>query len=218
MRPTSDAPVAVGQLLAERYRVDRVLGHGGMGVVVAAIDILSGETVAVKVMQPKAGADVNMADMVARFAREAAAARRLTSEHAARILDAGTLETGAPFLVMELLEGCDLWSHLKKVGPLPVGTAVDVIIQACDAVAEAHSFGIVHRDLKPANLFLSMRKDGTAFVKVLDFGISKALPTDDTMTSTELRITGTLTVLGSPHYMAPEQMVSSKTVDERADI
>ena len=204
-------------MLADRYRVERVLGTGGMGMVVAALDAKSGETVAVKIMMPRS-AEANVANLVARFAREAAAASRLRSDHVARVTDTGTLPSGAPFLVMEYLRGCDLGSHLKRRGRLPVAMAIDVVLQACDAIAEAHTFGIIHRDLKPANLFLTMRPDGSALVKVLDFGISKSAPSEDTLSSTELVLTGTLTVVGSPHYMAPEQMLSARNVDERADL
>jgi serine/threonine-protein kinase len=149
---------------------------------------------------------------VERFSREARAAVRLRSDHVARVLDVGTLETGSPFMVMEYLEGEDLGSVIEKHGPMSVPGAVDCVLQACDAVAEAHALGIVHRDLKPRNLFLTTRNDGRALVKVLDFGISKAKGAGD------LSLTRTTEVIGSPNYMSPEQLKSSKSADERSDI
>ena len=187
------------------YELRERIGEGGFGAVHRAYQAVVDREVAVKVILPRESGNVSVADRVARFAREAAAARRLRSEHVARVLDAGTLPTGAPFLVMEFLEGCDLWTHMKKVGPMPVGTAVDVVIQVCDAIAEAHALGIIHRDLKPANMFLSMRADGSAFVKVLDFGISKAALTGSIFKNA-VPLVKTVNLMGTPLYMSPEQV------------
>jgi serine/threonine-protein kinase len=202
-------PVAIGQVLASKYRVDRILGAGGMGVVVAATHLQLDQKVALKFMLPQGLAHPAF---VERFSREARAAVRLRSDHVARVLDVGTLETGSPFMVMEYLEGEDLGAIIEKQGPMSVPAAVDCVLQACDAVAEAHALGIVHRDLKPRNLFLTTRNDGRALVKVLDFGISKAKGAGD------LSLTRTTEVIGSPNYMSPEQLKSSKSADERSDI
>src|SRR5580693_7216018 len=152
-----------------------------------------------------------MPEYVARFEREARTAVKIKSEHVARVIDVGQLESGSPYMVMEYLEGEDLQGWLEKQGRLPIERAVDFLLQACEAIAEAHAMGIVHRDLKPANLFCIRRPDGTLSIKVLDFGISKAAGASMGMTSTQA-------VMGSPLYMSPEQMGSSKGVDARSDI
>jgi eukaryotic-like serine/threonine-protein kinase len=210
----SAAGVSEGTILAGKYRVDRVLGVGGMGVVVAARHLDLDHKVAIKFLLPALLEDH---ESVARFAREARAAVRITSEHVARVLDVGTLDSGAPYMVMEYLEGTDLSGWLRSRGPLPVDQAVDFLLQACVAVADAHSMGIVHRDLKPANLFCVRRNDGQFVVKVLDFGISKVTggthPSDSGMS-----VTRTSAVMGSPLYMSPEQVQSSKDVDSRTDL
>jgi serine/threonine-protein kinase len=202
------APVAVGDVVARKYRIDRVLGQGGMGIVVAATDTQLDRRVAIKFLLPDA---LKNADIVARFGREARAAAKIHSEHVARIIDVGELETGAPFMVMEYLEGGDLADRIRAQPAVPVADAARYLLQACEALAEAHAAGIVHRDLKPANLFLAKRPDHTVSVKVLDFGISKAPVASGGITSTQA-------VMGSPHYMSPEQLVSSKHVDPRSDV
>ena len=202
------APVAIGELLAEKYRVDRVVGVGGMGTVVAATHLELEQPVAIKFMRPE-----SLEDRVAveRFLREARASVRLRSEHVARVMDVGRMENGAPYLVMELLDGCDLQSHLQTQGPVTVDVASDFILQACEAIAEAHALGIIHRDLKSANLFLTRGMGGAPLIKVLDFGISKVIPVTE-------QLTATANVLGSPAYMSPEQIRSARTVDGRSDI
>jgi serine/threonine-protein kinase len=203
-------PVAPGDLVAGKYRVDRVLGAGGMGVVVAATHEQLDQRVALKFLL--AAVAVN-ADIVHRFLREARAAVKIQSEHVARVLDVGTLETGVPYMVMEFLDGEDLSQVVEARGSLPVQEAVGYVLEAIEAVAEAHSLGIVHRDLKPANLFLARRPTGKPIVKVLDFGISKV--------SSNVRndvVTKTSSLMGSPGYMSPEQMVDAKSVDVRADV
>ncbi len=202
-------PIAPGQVLDGKFRVDQVLGVGGMGVVVAATHLQLGTRVALKFMLPEG---LQRAGFVERFTREARAAVRLKSDHVARVLDVGTLSTGSPYMVMEYLEGSDLGSVIETRGPMPVDIAVDCVLQACDAVAEAHALGIVHRDLKPRNLFLTQRNDGASLVKVLDFGISKD------RTGSDLGLTRTAEVIGSPNYMSPEQLKSTKGADERSDI
>ncbi len=205
-------PVKPGDVLAGKYRVDEVLGVGGMGVVVAAEHIDLHQKVALKFMLPEALEDEAGVD---RFMREARAAVRLKGEHVARVMDVGRLENGAPYIVMEYLQGGDLGNVIRSRGALPVQEAVTYIMQACMAMAEAHSQGIVHRDLKPENLFLAQRPDGRPLIKVLDFGISKILAAPG---EADVSTTKTSTMMGSPAYMAPEQMRSAKHVDARADV
>jgi serine/threonine-protein kinase len=200
-------------VLAGKYRVERVLGAGGMGIVVCAHHLQLDERVAIKFLRPEA---LDNADAVARFDREARAAVKIKSEHVARIIDVGRLETGQPYMVMEYLEGRDLSAWLKERGALPVEQAVEFVLQACEAIAEAHAIGIVHRDLKPANLFCVVRSDGLHAVKVLDFGISKL--TGLSASGSDMAMTRTQALMGSPFYMSPEQMQSTKNVDARADI
>jgi serine/threonine protein kinase len=207
------APIAGDRV--GKYVVDSILGRGGMGIVVAARHESAGrsELVAIKLLHPKAAKD---AVQVERFVREARSTVRIKSEHVVRVLDAGAEEsTGSPFIVMEFLQGRDLAYVLANFGPMPPKTAVDYIIQICEAAAAAHALGIVHRDLKPSNFFLTHRPDGTALVKVLDFGISKAAHLDG---MPDPRLTETQAVFGSPTYMSPEQIRSSKNVDQRSDI
>gem|GEM_PF-591639 len=206
------APVETGDILAGKYKVDRVLGEGGMGVVVAATHVDLHQQVALKFMLPAALQDQTG---VERFMREARAAVRLRSEHVARVLDVGKLENGAPYIVMEYLQGEDLSDLLQREGPLHAAEAITLLLQACVAMAEAHKAGIVHRDLKPDNLFVAARPDGTPLIKVLDFGISKIMQAPG---QTGLSQTKTSVAMGSPAYMAPEQMRSAKHVDHRADL
>ena len=202
-----------GDVLAGKYRVERVLGVGGMGYVVAALHLELGQRVAVKFLMPEL---CKSEEPVMRFLREARAAVRIRNEHVARVLDVGKLDTGAPYMVMEYLEGNDLADELEKRQRLPVEEAVDFLLQASEAIAEAHTLGIVHRDLKPSNLFLTWRADGSALVKVLDFGISKAMVNEEGGAAASL--TGTQALLGSPSYMSPEQVRKPKTVDVRTDV
>src|SRR5260370_6547502 len=168
--PEGAVAIRQGEVLAGKYRVESILGVGGMGIVVAATHLQLDQRVAIKFMLPEA---LRHPALVERFAREARAAVRLKSDHVARVLDVGTLDSGSPYMVMEYLEGSDLAALVEQRGRMPIDVAVDCVLQACDAVAEAHSIGIVHRDLKPRNLFMTGRNDGRALVKVLDFGISK---------------------------------------------
>ena len=200
-----------GQVLGGKYRVDRVLGAGGMGMVVAATHLQLDERVAIKFLLPEA---LQNQEAVARFGREARAAVKIRGEHVARVIDVGSFDNGAPFMVMEHLDCRDLSALIEERGALPPADAVDAVLQALEALAEAHALGIVHRDLKPANLFLTRRPDGTPSVKVLDFGISKvtnASASDNAMTKTSA-------IMGSPLYMSPEQMTASRDVDARTDI
>ncbi|MBK9001150.1 MAG: serine/threonine protein kinase [Myxococcales bacterium] len=207
----SGAPVKQGDVLDGKYVVERVLGVGGMGVVVAARHAQLGSRVALKFLLPEAAADGNVC---ARFMREAQTVTRLTGEHVARVLDVGTLPTGAPYMVMEYLEGRDLGRILEERGALSVPDAIDYLVQACEAVAQAHAAGVVHRDLKPSNLFVTRGADGSPLIKVLDFGISKAMARG----LEDSQLTNTSGFLGSPQYMSPEQIRSAKHVDMRSDI
>jgi eukaryotic-like serine/threonine-protein kinase len=208
--PNDLAPVRLGDVVAGKYRVERQLGAGGMGIVFAATHVQLERPVALKFLLAEAAANP---DVVTRFQREGKAVGKMHSEHVARVLDVGALETGEPYLVMEYLDGEDLARVLARRGPLPVIEAVDFLLEACEAVAEAHALGIVHRDLKPANLFLATRPSGTPIVKVLDFGISKSLDS-----AADVGLTTTSNVVGSPLYMSPEQMISARSVDARSDV
>jgi serine/threonine-protein kinase len=198
---------AVGDVLAGKYRVDKILGIGGMGMVVAATHLEIDQRVAIKFMLPSSA---DSAESAARFLREARAAGRLNSEHVCRVMDVGRFDTGVPYIVMEYLQGENLGAVLRRRGPLRVSDAVDYILQGIEGLAEAHAHGIIHRDLKPDNLFIHKRNDGGTIVKVLDFGISKIAVAGMS--------TKTGDIMGSPAYMAPEQMESSRNVDHRADI
>jgi hypothetical protein len=205
-------PVQPGAELAGKYRIDRVIGAGAMGVVVQAWHIELEQQVAVKFLYPEFA---RHSDGAERFRREARAAAKIKNQHVARVLDVGMIESkGIPFIVMEYLEGRDLARELSERGRLPVELAVRYVLQACEAVAEAHDHGIVHRDLKPANLFLAEGPGGSRTIKVLDFGISKV----NTTGPQQFSLTDTATLMGSPAYMSPEQLESSRNVDARADI
>ena len=205
-----DLPIQIGDVLAGKYRVEAVLGVGGMGIVVQARHLDLDEKVALKFLLPQA---VQSKEATERFVREAKAAVRLRSEHVARVRDVGKLDNGAPYMVMEFLDGSDLSRAVQEKGALSIDESVAFVLQACEAIGEAHSLGIIHRDLKPQNLFVTRRVDGRPLVKVLDFGISKSIDA-----KSGLSLTRTSSIMGSPLYMSPEQMRSSKNVDQRSDI
>jgi serine/threonine-protein kinase len=200
--------VRPGDVVGGKYRVDRILGAGGMGIVVAAMQTDLERPVALKFLLPQV---LERTDQVARFSREARAAAKLQSEHVAHVLDVGALPGGAPYIVMEYLEGEDLARTVARRGPLPPAEAVGYLLEASEALAEAHALGIVHRDLKPANLYLATRTHGQPMLKVLDFGLSKVSAANEQVTSDSA-------LLGSPLYMSPEQLLSARTVDARSDI
>lgn len=199
-------------VVAGRYKVERTLGVGGMAVVVAAHDQLLDKAVAIKLLSPDAP---DSSTVIERFVVEARSAANIHSPHVAKVLDVGTLPTGAPFMVMERLDGCDLEELLALEHTLAVADAADYVLQALHGLANAHALGIVHRDLKPANLYLARLPDGTNLIKVLDFGVAK-------LTQTGGKGVGAVTMegvtVGSPMYMSPEQIRSSKDVDERTDV
>jgi serine/threonine-protein kinase len=197
-----------GTVIGGRYRVDHVLGHGGMGVVVAATHLELHQRVAIKVLLPTTA---KSAEANTRFLREGRAAARLTSPYAAKVFDNGRLPSGEPYLVMELLSGRDLRTHLASVRRVPLALAVEWVLQAAHALGEAHRLHVIHRDVKPANLFLTETSAGSV-IKVVDFGVSKQVDDRDS------DLTNTATVLGTPRYMAPEQMRSARLADERCDV
>jgi serine/threonine-protein kinase len=199
-----------GEIIDGKYRVESVLGEGGMGVVLAAHHELLEQRVAVKVLTS------SDKQALMRFSLEAKATAQLKSEHVARVMDVGALPSGAPFIVMEYLEGCDLGELLKLQGRLGVTDAVGYVMEALDGLAQAHALDIIHRDLKPANLFLAVQPNGASIVKLVDFGISKSIASRRSGTTGVL--TGDHSTVGSPTYMAPEQIRSPKDIDGRSDL
>jgi len=214
--PPPPSPVAafdVGNVVAGKYMVERVIGEGGLGIVVAAKHLKLGQRVAIKYLLP---ATLKSPNIVERFLREARLAACIRSEHVARIYDVATLDNGVSYIVMEYLEGSDLRALLRD-GPIPAPEAVDFLLQACEALAEAHTAGIVHRDLKPDNFFLAYGPGGTASVKLLDFGISK-MTLEHTDSKNMAPLTTDTDKFGTPAYMSPEQLHAAASVDARADI
>jgi len=208
MPPGLASALAPGTVIGGKYRVERVVGTGGMGVVVAARHLELNQALAIKVLLPTAA---KSQEATARFLREGRSAAQLTSPHVAKVHDTGRLPSGEPYLVMELLRGRDLREHLAEVGRVSLSQAKSWVLQAAHALAEAHALHIVHRDIKPANLFLA-ETPGGPLVKVLDFGISKQLDASET------ELTNTASTIGTPRYMAPEQMRSARLADARCDI
>jgi serine/threonine-protein kinase len=171
----AELPVRQGDLLLGKYLIGKTLGAGGMGVVVAAEHVQLGQKVAVKFLTAELRGN---AEAVERFLREARAAAQIRSEHVVRVVDVHGVAGDLCYMVMEFLEGQDLSQIIETQGRLSLPEAVGYVLQACEAIGEAHGRGIVHRDLKPSNLFLSHRLDGSPLIKVLDFGISKAAMAD----------------------------------------
>jgi serine/threonine protein kinase len=210
---TPQSPLPIGSIISDKYRIERIVGKGGMGIVFAARHIKLDEPVAIKLMLSD---DLCNRESVERFLREARACAKLkNNEHVARVTDVDTLPNGLPYMVMELLDGQDLDKILKESGVFAIHDACSYLIQACKALAEAHKFGIIHRDLKPQNLFLARRQDGSPCIKVLDFGISKHTLTDE---SASIDLTRPSDILGSAYYMSPEQARSSRSVVPQSDI
>lgn len=198
----------VGSVIAGRYRVARVLGRGGMGMVLEVTHVQLGGRHALKLLHAEHATDV---ELVTRFENEAKIAATMRSDHLVRVTDMGRLDTGEPFLVMDYLEGADIDQLLEKHTLFPIGTSVSWILQACVGLAHLHAAGFVHRDIKPSNLFWSQEPDGRQVIKVLDFGLAK-MPTVGGQ-----RITATTANFGTPQFMAPEQIMSAKHVDARCD-
>jgi len=198
-----------GTVIENKYVIEEEIGSGGMGVVVAARHAVLQQRFAIKFLV----VGIDDPETVRRFIREARAASELKSEHVVRVHDVGELPNSQPYMVMEYLEGDDLGALLAEQGPLRITQAVNFVLQACEAVAEAHAHGIVHRDIKPRNLFLTARPDGTDQIKVMDFGVSKIVTRDKGLELTDGR-----SLLGSPYYMSPEQVRCPADADARSDI
>jgi serine/threonine-protein kinase len=199
-----------GTLLAGKFRIERLLGSGAMGAVYSITHEITRHKRALKLLHPEARI---VPDLVRRFLNEASAAGRAGNPHLVETFDAGTLPTGEPYVVMELLEGETLGQALARERFLSPGRAADIVAQAAEGIDAAHRAGIIHRDLKPDNLFLTSR-DGRPFVKILDFGVSKFLAThlgDSTGTRAGM-------VYGSPAYMSPEQIMGQLDIDARSDV
>ena len=203
--------VKEGEILAGKYRVVRVVGSGGMGVVVQVVPVDGEGKLALKFLRPSVARDPVAAK---RFVREAEAARRVESPHVVTIADVGELDSGSPYLVMEYLEGSTLDARLAAGKRLPLEEACDLALQVALGLAAAHATGVIHRDIKPANLYLTAVSEGGETLKIVDFGVSKIL---DPEHADGQNLTRTQTALGSPLYMSPEQMRSARTADFRAD-
>lgn len=213
-RSKHNALVREGEVLAGKYRVERVPGRAGLGVVVQVRHLELGQEVTLKFLVPDACA---YPEFVQRFIREARAAVRIGGEHVARVTDVGRLETGAPYMVREYLRGPDLAEVLKVRGPLPIAEAVDYVIQAAEGVAEGHALGIVHRNLRPTTLVVTRRSDGSPLVKVFDFAAAETLHVDP-FTERSISLVGTSAIMSSLPYMSPEQIRDPHDVDARADV
>ena len=200
-----------GDILLGKYRVEDIIGIGGMGRVVRATHLYLHQSVAIKILLPTMA---ESSSTVERFLREAQATVKLRNEHIARVMDVGTMPDGVPFMVMEFLEGFDLNQILRHHGPQLAQPVVDLVLQACEGISEAHALGIIHRDIKPSNFFITRRPDGSNLLKILDFGISKTPMSAHGVSE----LTGTQTVVGTPTYMAPEQMRTARSTDPRSDI
>ncbi len=208
----TDAAVEMGRIVAGRYVLGRALGSGAMGHVHAAFDLDLDQEVAIKFVSTD---ELSSEEIAERFRREVSVAARLKSKHAVPVLDVGALPSGTPFMVMELLEGRGLDVEREARGAIPVDEAVGYILSAIEVLAEAHAAGVVHRDVKPANIFLQQREGAPRVVRVLDFGVSTSAAA---LASAETSISQSGVIMGSPLYMAPEQLRSSHSVDPRADI
>ena len=212
---TFQMPFEPGEVIAGKYRIQNLIGTGGVGFVVAATHEGLDDSVALKFLKPEFA---NLPEAVTRFTIEARASFKIKNEHVARVLDVDTLPDGTPFMVMELLEGRDLRSILETHRNLPVELAVDFVLQCCEALAAAHACHIIHRDIKPENLFVSQTGDDD-HIKVLDFGISKVALTQQQTPQRKTRATAlTMMAVGTPPYMSPEQVRASNDLDARADI
>ncbi len=204
--------LVVGAVIDQKYRIDEIIGRGAMGMVVGATHVHLKERVALKFLSTRGNSTTD--DFRSRFQREAKVSAKLRNEHITRVMDVGVFEHVVPYMVMDHLVGLDLRQTFRAQGTLPLGVALDYVVQICEGMAEAHAHGIVHRDLKPSNLFVTRRSDGSDLIKILDFGISKWSASETSLDD----LTRTGVVLGSPKYMSPEQLFGSSAVDARADV
>ncbi len=211
VEPTEADPLEAGQIVARKYRVGELIAVGGMGVVHAGTHLELGHTVAIKCVRADCASS---GEVVRRFLNEARVAASLRSDHVAKVFDAGWTPDGVPYIVMEHLQGRDLATQLVESGALPVRDAVRYILEACDALEEAHRAGLIHRDVKPENLFIVEHSNGKTALKLLDFGVS----THFRPASGSRRMTAGGHSVGSPNYMSPEQMTSPRDTDQRTDI
>ena len=212
MAPSNTSKIPLGTVLAEKYRLTREIGRGGMAAVYEAENVHIGKRVAVKVLAAEL---TTSAIVVERFVREAKAAASITSPYICNVYDTGKLEDGRPFLVLELLEGESLYERMTRVRQIDIPTTVRMVAQVARGLTKAHSAGIVHRDLKPENIFLT--EDGELLSKILDFGLAKFyLPV--AADATQARLTREGAVFGTPAYMSPEQVKGQGQVDHRADL
>jgi serine/threonine protein kinase len=208
----TDGSIARGTLLPGGLQVERTIGRGAVGVVLSVTEEATGRRYAVKMLSAESALEP---EQRGRLRREAQAVSRLTSEHVAQLFDVRELDDGTPFLVMEYLEGCGLDDVIAQSGPLPANAAVGYILEALDALSEAHALGLVHRDVKPSNMFLTRSRTGRPAVKLLDFGLVK----DAIASPGTLRLTRTGFMLGTPAYMAPEQLgPRAAPPDPRVDV
>lgn len=204
-----DSGSLVGRLVADKYRIDRLIGRGGMGSVYEATNTTINKRVALKFLDASSDPEA-----VLRFQREAQSASAVESAHIVQIFDSGTAEDGRPYIVMEFLHGEDLRGLLRREGQIALPEAVHIITQALRGLVRAHDAGIVHRDLKPDNVFLNARDDDPLFVKLVDFGISKVAQSKSKAST----LTAKGTVMGTAFYMSPEQAQAFPDVDGRADL
>ena len=206
-----------GDLVAGKYRILGAIGEGGVGTILEAHHELLDKDVALKLIALEPTPNTSAASLAERFLIEARAAAKVESPHVARVMDVGKLDSGAPFMVMERLEGCNLEELLTLEGTLSVEDTVDYVMQALQGLAHAHVLGVVHRDLKPANLFLARQPDGSSVIKIVDFGIAMLLD-DAGRRQVATRVTGSGVLVGSPLYMSPEQVRDEEHIDHRTDI
>lgn len=215
---TSQSLPGVGDVFLGKYIIENVLGAGGFGTVFAAKHIGLEHKVAIKVLRAtKTSTDAASTTAVERFVREARLAAKIESEHVARVHDVARMSDGSAYMVMEYLEGRNLQSMLAEDGPLPIAKAIDFTLQACAALEAAHRIGVVHRDVKPANLFCVVERRRQV-IKLIDFGIARWRGASASPSGASGTLTSSLAMMGSPRYMAPEQLTSSRDVDARADI
>jgi eukaryotic-like serine/threonine-protein kinase len=223
--PVSSSPAAlaarasralVGTLLGGKYRLRGILGEGGMGTVFDALHEGLGNQVAIKVLHQS---QVHKKDAVQRFHHEARAAARIGHPNICEVHDVGTLDDGRPYLVMERLVGITMADRIKAMGGLPFQEALDTLTQVLSGLHAAHEKGIIHRDIKPENVFLSERVGCPPLAKILDFGVSKAMSQHAQSSGfSDVEVTRTGVVLGTPYYLAPEQAKGERNLDARVDL